>query len=101
MARSHWRFPQASDFLGLEAIYLDIFTLAIFPSDFYVYFICLFTKINRSLEWVQHPFLCKQFLFSLEKIANLNSTIENTSTNWSKKKIARFSLENIANVNKP
>ena len=45
MARSHWRFSQASDFLGSEKIYLDIFTLAIFPSDFYIYFICLFAKI--------------------------------------------------------
>ena len=45
MARSHWRFFQASDFLGSEAIYLDIFTLAIFPRDFYIYFICLLTKI--------------------------------------------------------
>ena len=35
------------------------------------------------------------------KIANLNSTIENTSIHWSKEKIARFSLEKIANVNRP
>ena len=42
MARSHCRFSQVSDFLGSEAVYLDIFTLAIFPSDFYIYlFVCL------------------------------------------------------------
>ena len=35
------------------------------------------------------------------KIANLNSTIEYTSTDRSEKKIARFSLEKISNVNKP
>ena len=38
MARSHWRFSEASDSLALEVIYLDIFTLAIFPSNIYVYF---------------------------------------------------------------
>ena len=57
MAHSHWRFSQASDFLGLEAIYLDIFTLAIFPSDFYIYFICLFTKIACLNEYSTHLFV--------------------------------------------
>ena len=35
------------------------------------------------------------------KITNLNSTIEYTSIHRSEKKIARFSLEKIADVNKP
>ena len=35
------------------------------------------------------------------KIANLNSTIENTSIHWSEKKITRFSLQKLTNVNKP
>ena len=43
MACSHWQFPQASDFLGSEAIYL-ILTLAMFPSNFYIYFMCLLQK---------------------------------------------------------
>ena len=50
--------------------------------------------------------ICLQVIFVLAsenrwKIANLNSTIENTSIHWSEEKIACFSLEKVANVNKP
>ena len=50
--------------------------------------------------------ICLRAIFVLAwenrwKITNLNHTIENTSTDWSEKKIARFLLEKIANVNKP
>ena len=42
MARSQWRFFQVSDFLGSEAIYLDIFTLAIFQMSFiFILYVCL------------------------------------------------------------
>ena len=50
--------------------------------------------------------ICLQAIFVLAwenrwKITNLHSTIEYTSADQSEKKIARFSLEKIANVNKP
>ena len=51
------------------------------------------------------PICLRAIFFSLRKIAckigNLNSTIEYTSIDRSEKKITRFSLEKIANVNKP
>ena len=80
MARSHWRFSRVSDYLGSEAIYLDIFTSAIFPRDYYIYF--MFVYKNHSLEWVQHPFESERFFLTSEncwKIANVNSTTEYTS----------------------
>ena len=102
MVRSHWQFSQASHFLGSEAIYLDILHWLFFQMIF-IFILCLFTKIARLNGYSTHLFandFCSHLRKSLKK-ANLNSTIENTSTNRSKKKIARFSLEKIANVNKP
>ena len=81
MARSHWQFSQASDFLGSEAIYLDIFTLAIFPSNFYIYFICLFAKITH-LNGYSTLLKVSDFFLASEnhwKVANVNIAIEYTS----------------------
>ena len=81
LARSHWRFSQVTDFLGSKAIYLNIFTLAIFLSDFYLYFICLFTKIVYLNVYSTHLKARDFFLAAKNgwKIANVNSTIEYTS----------------------
>ena len=61
------------------------------------------SKIARLNGYSTH-LIVSNFLLAFEiawKIANLNSTREYTSTDWSEKKITCFMLEKITNVNKP
>ena len=62
MARSHWRFSEVSDFFGSEAIYLGIFTLAIFPNNFYnILYVCL----QKSLTGMGTAPSCLRAIFVL------------------------------------